>query len=74
MRRNVAVETAVLGQNAASVISETDLRNVDNPKFPDNETMDAFMAHLSYCQFTASRQAQAQVRPLLLARLCRAFD
>ena len=46
------VPAIVLGQNAASVISETDLRNVDNPKFPDQETMDAFMAHLSYCQFT----------------------
>ena len=42
----------VLGQNAASVVAETDLANVENPARPDRETMNAYMAHLAYCQFT----------------------
>jgi len=42
----------VLGPNAAQSIAETNLANVDNPKYPDRDTMDAFMAHLAYCQFT----------------------
>ena len=46
------VPAIVLGQNAASVICETHLSNVDHPRFPNKETMDAFMAHLSYCQFS----------------------
>jgi len=46
------IPAIVLGQNAASAICETDLRNVDTPRFPNKETMDAFMAHLSYCQFS----------------------
>ena len=42
----------VLGPNAASCIAETELKNVENPKFPDKDTMDAFMSHLAYFQFT----------------------
>jgi len=42
----------VLGQNAASVIAETSLSNIERPKRPTEEEMDAYMAHLAYCQFT----------------------
>jgi len=40
-----------LGPNAAQAICETNLSNVETPKIPDREEMDAFMAHLAYCQF-----------------------
>lgn len=42
----------VLGQNAASVVAETDLRNIDNPRRPTQDEMDAYMANLAYQQFT----------------------
>lgn len=42
----------VLGPNAAQSIAETELRNIENPKIPNKDTMDSFMAHLAYCQFT----------------------
>jgi len=42
----------VLGQNAASVVAETDLSNIERPKRPSEDEMDAYMAHLAYCQFT----------------------
>ena len=42
----------VLGQNAASVICETDIANIENPKKPDRDLMDAYMANLAYQQFT----------------------
>mgnify|MGYP003642706818 CR=1 FL=1 len=42
----------VLGQNAASVICETELKNIDNPKIPNKDIMDAYMANLAYQQFT----------------------
>lgn len=42
----------VLGQNAASVVAETDLTKVERPNIPNRDEMDAYMAHLAYCQFT----------------------
>lgn len=42
----------VLGQNAASVIAETELSKVENPRFPTKDEMNAYMNHLAYCQFT----------------------
>lgn len=42
----------VLGPNAAEVIAETSLANIETPRIPSREEMDAFMAHLAYCQFT----------------------
>ena len=44
----------VLGPNAAGVIAETELSNIENPKIPNRDEMDAFMAHLAYCQFHVS--------------------
>jgi len=40
-----------LGPNAASVICNSELSDVENLNIPDKDTMIAFMAHLSYCQF-----------------------
>lgn len=42
----------VLGPNAAQRVAETNLKNIENPKYPNKDEMDAFMAHLAYCQFT----------------------
>ena len=42
----------VLGNNAASVIAETDIKNIDKPRIPDRETMEAWISNLAYCQFT----------------------
>jgi lipopolysaccharide biosynthesis glycosyltransferase len=42
----------VLGPNAAASIAETKIENIDKPKIPTRQEMDAFMAHLAYCQFT----------------------
>ena len=41
-----------VGPNAASAICETSLDNIENPKVPYKEEMDAFMHHIAYCQFT----------------------
>lgn len=42
----------VLGQNAASVVAETDLSKIEAPKRPNRDEMDAYMANLAYQQFT----------------------
>jgi lipopolysaccharide biosynthesis glycosyltransferase len=44
----------VLGQNAASVVAETSLENVENPNTPSRDIMDAYMANLAYQQFTVN--------------------
>jgi hypothetical protein len=44
----------VLGQNAASVVAETALQNIENPKRPNSDEMDAYMANLAYQQFTVT--------------------
>ncbi len=41
-----------LGPNAAQLICETDLANIDNPRIPTKDEMYAFLTHLSYAQFT----------------------
>ena len=40
-----------LGPNAASVLCNSKLSEVEDLNKPDKDTMIAFMAHLSYCQF-----------------------
>jgi hypothetical protein len=44
----------VLGQNAASVVAETSLANIEDPRKPTKDEMDAYMANLAYQQFTVS--------------------
>lgn len=41
-----------LGPNAAQLICETDLKNIENPKIPTEHEMYNFLKHLSYAQFT----------------------
>jgi lipopolysaccharide biosynthesis glycosyltransferase len=41
-----------LGPNAASVLCNDKLSEVENLNIPTKDEMDAFMRHLSYCQFT----------------------
>jgi len=41
-----------LGPNAAQLICETDLANINNPKIPTEDEMFNFLKHLSYSQFT----------------------
>ena len=41
-----------LGPNAASSLAGNDLSQVEKLPVHDKDTMTAFMAHLSYCQFT----------------------
>lgn len=41
-----------MGPNAASEICETDLKNIENPRVPFKDEMEAFMHHLAYAQFT----------------------
>ena len=41
-----------LGPNAANVLCNTKLSEVERLNKPDKDTMHAFMAHLSYCQFS----------------------
>jgi lipopolysaccharide biosynthesis glycosyltransferase len=44
----------VLGQNAASIVAENDIKNINNPKIPTRDEMDAFMANIAYQQFTVN--------------------
>ena len=41
-----------LGPNAATVLCNTSLSQVENPTTFDKLTMEAYAAHLTYCQFT----------------------
>lgn len=41
-----------LGPNAAQLVGETELEHIENPKIPSKDEMIAFMAYLSYSQFT----------------------
>ena len=41
----------VLGQNAASAVAETNLANIESTKMPDRDVMEAFFAHMGYCQY-----------------------
>ena len=45
----------VLGpHNAAEVIAERNIANIENPFIPSEKQMNNYVAHLSYCQFTVS--------------------
>lgn len=41
-----------LGPNAAQLICETSLDNIENPRIPTEDEMFAFLKHLSYAHFT----------------------
>jgi lipopolysaccharide biosynthesis glycosyltransferase len=41
-----------LGPNAANMVALSDLSKIEKPYIPTKEKVEAFVAHLSYCQFT----------------------
>lgn len=54
-----------LGPNAASVVSSTDLSEVENPKFPSDDEREAWLRHLSYSQFTFSEMSDGTAWTIL---------
>ena len=46
-----------LGPNAAQLICETDLANLETPRIPTEDEMFAFLTHLSYSQFTQTEMS-----------------
>lgn len=46
-----------LGPNAAEVVCETKLENIENPRIPTKDETIAYFAHLSYAQFTQDEMA-----------------
>jgi hypothetical protein len=46
------VPAICLGPNAAATVCSTDLAEIENPKFPDEDLREAWLRHLSYSQFT----------------------
>lgn len=54
-----------LGPNAAQVICETKLENIDNPKIPTKDETIAYFAHLSYAQFTQSEMSNGYAWSIL---------
>lgn len=46
-----------LGENAAQLLCETNIENIENPRIPTKDEMIAFIAHLSYAQFTRAELA-----------------
>ena len=46
-----------LGPNAGSYLSNTSIKNIDDPRYPKTETIQAHMFYLSLCQFTSEEMA-----------------
>lgn len=54
-----------LGPNAAQLICETDLNNIETPRIPSEDEMYAFLTHLSYAQFTQTEMANGTAYRIL---------
>ena len=48
----MGVPAVVLGPNAGSYLSEKDLKNIDNPYYPNIEDLFDHLDYLKWCQFT----------------------
>lgn len=46
-----------LGPNAGAYLSNTDIKNIDNPKYPKEGSIIQHMYYLSLCQFTSEEMA-----------------
>ncbi len=46
-----------LGPNAGAYLSNTDIKNIDNPKYPKQGSIVEHMFYLSLCQFTSEEMA-----------------
>jgi hypothetical protein len=58
-----------LGPNAAQLICETSIENVNNPKIPTEDEMYAFLKHLSYAQFTQEEMKNGTAWKILQGEL-----
>jgi hypothetical protein len=54
-----------LGPNAASVVSSTDLSQVENLKYPTEDEREAWLRHLSYSQFTFTEMSDGTAWKIL---------
>jgi hypothetical protein len=57
-----------LGPNAAQLVCETKLENIENPRIPSEKQMYAFMKHLSYAQFTQAEMEDGTAWKILTER------
>lgn len=57
-----------LGPNAAQLICETKLENIENPRVPSEKEMFRFMKHLSYAQFTQAEMEDGTAWKILTER------
>ena len=57
-----------LGPNAAQLVCETKLENIENPRIPSEKEMYAFMKHLSYAQFTQAEMEDGTAWKILTER------
>ena len=46
-----------MGPNAGAYLSNTDIKNIDNPKYPKEGSIIQHMYYLSLCQFTSQEMA-----------------
>lgn len=63
----------VLGpHNAAEVIAERNIANIENPFIPSERQMNSYVAHLGYCQFTVTEMkdgtAWRQMNPIISSK------
>lgn len=58
-----------LGPNAAQLICETDLNNIENPRIPTEDEMYSFIKHLSYAQFTQNEMADGTAWKILQGKI-----
>lgn len=54
-----------LGPNAASMLCNNKLSQVENLNIPNKDDMEAFMKHLSYCQFTKKEMSDGTAFEIL---------
>tara|TARA_Y100000004_G_scaffold88589_1_gene99325 strand:- start:1393 stop:2337 length:945 start_codon:yes stop_codon:yes gene_type:complete len=54
----IGVPAITLGPNAGGVLSETNLRNIDNPYFPTKEKIFEHFNYLKWCQFKADEMRE----------------
>lgn len=57
-----------LGPNAAQLVCEAKLENIENPRIPSEKEMFRFMKHLSYAQFTQAEMEDGTAWKILTER------
>ena len=54
-----------LGPNAAGVVCSNSLSEIENPRIPTYDERDAWLRHLSYCQFTFTEMSNGTAWKIL---------